>query len=874
MGKSSSSCLKMIACGSNTASADSDGDVDDHPIHHLHLTTQQHQTKASADKRGWSFRKKSDTNNLTSQPQDKGPEVSPPPPQIVTTHFQSPLKSTANDDNHAQLPKSLDKLAQESTLLYDEKPHLPEPLDALAQPHSQQINVSHLLHAHTNPTSPQPHHTLQNPTFEPPIHLATLIHPLVSKDDFSDQLNSAATSEDATAASFTVDEPVAIILQASIRGFLTRQGFLHLRNVVMLQAVIRGHLVRRNAVETLYCIRGIAKVQALVRPPLVGAPHTFCKLSVVVPAQAGFSLVDVFPLPPLLAQKNVFQDQNYIKSEGQFSTAKLLKNSFARQLMESTPKPNTVNIRCDPFSPNSAWAWLERWMSVSSAELEKVNQVEPRQSQADIELSSRSLSGSFDSMPILDEIKKSNEGNHVVDPVNSQSSLSFFLEKEQPDDLMAEEICDSVNSITMDALVNVNSDSHIEPASLPDEAAAEIQQAKLCAKRSASEELNGEGKKLICGSRRASHLEVGADTSSSPEETCIRTCEPSVVGVGVPADPRIIVAGSECGTELSITSTLDSPDRCELENAQPELQVKILETSAGCETNPMCDVRSETIQQEEVHEFLSGLPVSADVAQVLPQLEQISEIEASDELLKIPSVVSDTIEENEQKDVISEQDAPLEHVTGLPAETLSPETSPRSHMTMPESHGTPSSQVSVKDKRNKIGKSGSNTKRSSLSAGKRSPSNPNLESGSRGSVEHLAKDHKSGKRRTSFGSTKSDADQEPRDSNSHNSVPSYMQATKSAKAKAHSPRSSPDFHDKEVNSKKRPSLSAAGGRQGSPRVQRSPSDAVQGAKTNGSHPSNGRLCIHFAQILMRWPCDKIFSRLGNIIPSVILRSSF
>ncbi|XP_074279082.1 protein IQ-DOMAIN 32 [Silene latifolia] len=773
MGKSSS-CLKMVACGSNTATADSD--EDDHHIHHLTLTsTTTTQTKSSPDKdkRGWSFRKKSGRHNLTSEPPSSFPDKG--------ADFQSPLKSatttTTTDDNKPLVPKN-----------DDEKPQLPpEPLDdALPKPLSPQIQL----------TTPQPDDTpmlLEDATFDSPLDLGTVIQSAVPKDDFSEQFNSA-------------DEPLAITLQASIRGFLIRQQFLHLKNVVMLQAVIRGHLVRRNAVETLHCIQGIAKVQALVRA------HTSKSL-----------------------------DQNYIKSEGQFSTAKLLKNSFARQLMESTPKPNTVNIRCDPFSPNSAWAWLERWMSVTSAELEKVNQVEPRRSEADIELSSRSLSDSFDSKSIVDEIKKSSEGNHVVDPIDSQSSPPFFVEKEQPDDHMAEEIYDSVNSVKMDALINVSSGSHIEPSSLPDEAATEIQQAKLCAKRSASEELNGEGKKLICGSRKASHLEVGADTFSSPEETCIRTSEPSVVGVDVPSDPRVIVAGSECGTELSITSTLDSPDRYELENAQPELQVKILETSAGCETNPMCDVRSETTQQEDVHEFPGGLSVSAVVAQVLPGLEQKSEIKASDELMKFPSVVSDVIEENEQKEVTSEQDACLEHVTGLPAEKLSPETSPRSHMTVPESHGTPSSQVSLKDKRNKVGKSGSNTKRSPLSASKRSPSNPNLESGSRSSVEHLAKDHKSGKRRNSFGSTKSDTDQEPRDSNSHNSVPSYMQATKSAKAKAHSPRSSPDFHDKEVNSKKRPTLSAAGGgRQGSPRVQRSPSEGVQGAKTNGSHPSNER----------------------------------
>ncbi|KAI7979390.1 Protein IQ-DOMAIN 32, partial [Camellia lanceoleosa] len=65
---------------------------------------------------------------------------------------------------------------------------------------------------------------------------------------------------------------------------------------------------------------------------------------------------------------------------------------------------------------------------------------------------------------------------------------------------------------------------------------------------------------------------------------------------------------------------------------------------------------------------------------------------------------------------------------------------------------------------------------------------------------------------------------EPRDSNSSNSLPSYMQVTESARAKAlvtSSPRSSPDVQDKDIYIKKRHSLPASNGRQGSPRIQQS-----------------------------------------------------
>ena len=44
-----------------------------------------------------------------------------------------------------------------------------------------------------------------------------------------------------------------------------REELQKLKGIVKLQAVIRGHLVRRQAVATYSCIWGIVKLQALVR---------------------------------------------------------------------------------------------------------------------------------------------------------------------------------------------------------------------------------------------------------------------------------------------------------------------------------------------------------------------------------------------------------------------------------------------------------------------------------------------------------------------------------------------------------------------------------------------------------------------------------
>lgn len=90
-----------------------------------------------------------------------------------------------------------------------------------------------------------------------------------------------------------LEERSIIVIQTSIRGLLVcsifqmlisditaalcpcpfiselllqaRGELLKLKNVVKLQAAIRGHLVRKHAVETLRCIQAIIKMQALVR---------------------------------------------------------------------------------------------------------------------------------------------------------------------------------------------------------------------------------------------------------------------------------------------------------------------------------------------------------------------------------------------------------------------------------------------------------------------------------------------------------------------------------------------------------------------------------------------------------------------------------
>ncbi|GAB4839685.1 hypothetical protein Ancab_029211 [Ancistrocladus abbreviatus] len=52
-----------------------------------------------------------------------------------------------------------------------------------------------------------------------------------------------------------------------------------------------------------------------------------------------------------------------------------------------------------------------------------------------------------------------------------------------------------------------------------------------------------------------------------------------------PQDQRILVGGSECGTELLVTSILDSPDRFEFEIINDEQEIKSMEERANDPNN-------------------------------------------------------------------------------------------------------------------------------------------------------------------------------------------------------------------------------------------------------------------------------------------------
>lgn len=155
-----------------------------------------------------------------------------------------------------------------------------------------------------------------------------------------------------------ISEVSAVIdIQAAVRAYLACREFDRLKCIVSLQALVRGHLVRKQAARTLRCARAIVRLQALVRARRV-------RLS-----EEGLAIRE--KLEDIRRQNgskgNVLErnGSNASINNDTFVSEKLFSNGFANQLLKAIPKTDSLYMEYDPDHCNSGWKWLERWMAAS-----------------------------------------------------------------------------------------------------------------------------------------------------------------------------------------------------------------------------------------------------------------------------------------------------------------------------------------------------------------------------------------------------------------------------------------------------------------------------------------------------------------------------
>ncbi|KAJ9187524.1 hypothetical protein P3X46_002969 [Hevea brasiliensis] len=140
-------------------------------------------------------------------------------------------------------------------------------------------------------------------------------------------------------------ETAATKAQAAFRGYLARRAFRTLKGIIRLQALIRGRLVRRQAIATLRCVHAIVKLQALVRG------HKVRCSTVGIEVRNACNMGKV--------QGAICSDSSGISAST--PVEKLIKNVFVQKLLALSSGAIPLSLHYSPEEPNSSWEWLERW---------------------------------------------------------------------------------------------------------------------------------------------------------------------------------------------------------------------------------------------------------------------------------------------------------------------------------------------------------------------------------------------------------------------------------------------------------------------------------------------------------------------------------
>ncbi|XP_042430949.1 protein IQ-DOMAIN 32-like [Zingiber officinale] len=785
MGKPAGSCFKIMGCGGGGGDAVENDDL------------LPEEATTSADNRRWSFRKRSSKHRVLSN-------------TVIS-----------------------------------------EPISVCSSKESQELSTANLQSPNFSFPEAVQEQEKQTKTSQLPSEISNT------------EATSALSNKTATPAGFALSESIVVIFQASIRGYLAREELHKLKCIVKLQAIVRGYLVRKQAIGTLQCIQAIIRMQVLVRARIT------CQLAEKLRS----------------ANNGNFQEEG-----GSFNNPdkslinKLLKNRFARQLIESTPRKKTIFVKCGPSESDSVWKWLKRWTAVTSSGVSQ-------QPVKKFDIGHRLLEGKTDdaesvpkksiphavsadfSDPVLvtSKLIMEDDGKHdfMIENIGGfQSCTSGFqsctslaaqynsnylqeedAEKLQPKNDILDILDNNESKVVNDERLDCIASNKQAEANRSSGLTGDTSPVRKCSfnhdtGKACSEILENGGKKFAISSRKpcnpafvaaqskfeelSSKLAVGLSVSSAYQISSSKSksenqtihassladdnTEEISAKTSVFYDSKLQTAASECGTEISISSTLDSPDRSDTEGGEIVLEIRTLE-------NKNYGIAADAENAFEPSSLSgNGRPDGKD--------DESAHSIASINFMQLDNNPAETT----TSDAATHLELTTEHGRSL-------EGPPINYELAADPHGTPSSGISENSIKKKKYDTTSTHRQRLQFIGKKPSSGPNNDSGIRCSTENLSMDVKIPKRHNSFGMAKNDnVEQEPRLSSS-NSLPGYMQATASARAKTYastSRKSSPDMQDNQQ--KKRHSLPIENGKQSSsPRMQRSASQAQPDAKANCVH---------------------------------------
>ncbi|KAL6280720.1 hypothetical protein ACE6H2_017601 [Prunus campanulata] len=202
---------------------------------------------------------------------------------------------------------------------------------------------------------------------------------------------------------FAKEQYAATLIQTAFRGYLARRALRALKGLVKLQALVRGHNVRKQAKLTLKCMQALLRVQDQVRNERSRLSHDGGRKSMF--SETDFPLWESRYLHDIRDRKSMSREKSrsgddwdegveamlQSRREAALKREKALAYAFSHQIWKPRRNPSAG----DEAELEERTKWLDRWMATKQFEHSSRASIDKRDTIKTVEIDTNSRPHSY-----------------------------------------------------------------------------------------------------------------------------------------------------------------------------------------------------------------------------------------------------------------------------------------------------------------------------------------------------------------------------------------------------------------------------------------------------------------------------------------------